>query len=187
MATDFVIIRHGEPAAAGVEDPPLSDRGRREAEATAMALAGADFAALYVSPMLRARQSAEPLARVTGLEPIVEERVSEFNSGQAYYSEKHAAEMSGEQALAILAAMQDPAFLNRVRTGFDDIAAAHPDATVAVVCHGGVISAMMTAAIYNDALILLPDNGSVTRIRSQGGGFRSLVSFNETSWLAGIE
>lgn len=187
MPTDFVIVRHGDPAAGGVEDPGLSELGRRQAEAAAGALAGADLVALYVSPLRRARESAEPLARITGLRPVVEERVAEFDHGQIYYSEKHAADLEADQALSILEGMQRPEFRDRVLAGFDAIEAAHPDGTVAVVCHGGVISILVAAAVYNQSLMFLPEYGSVTRVRSHGGGLRNLVSYNEASWLAGLD
>lgn len=193
MPTEFIIVRHGEPAEAGVEDPPLSDLGVRQAEATAAALAGslqedpaAAVAALYVSPQLRARQSAEPLSRMLGLQPTVDEQVAEFNYGRLYYSEQHAAQMDAEAIADTMASIQDPTFRERVRTGFDAIGATHPEGAVIVVCHGGVISAMVTAAVYNDQPIFLPEYGSITRIRSFGGGMRSLVSYNEASWLSGL-
>jgi probable phosphoglycerate mutase len=189
VPTEFIIVRHGEPAEAGVEDPPLSERGLRQAEATAAALPTAldgPPAALYVSPLLRARQSAEPLGRALGLEPMVDESIAEFNYGQPYYSEQHTATMGSEVIAQMMASLKDPAFLDRVRTGFDTIGEAHPDATVVAVCHGGVVSAMVTAAVYNDEPIFLPDYGSVTRVTSHGGGLRSLNSYNEASWLTDL-
>lgn len=73
------LMRHGE-----VHNPErilygrlpgyrLSDRGAAQAEATAASFADHDVAALYCSPLLRTRQTAEPVARVTGLEPVVVE------------------------------------------------------------------------------------------------------------------
>lgn len=183
MPTEFIIVRHGDPAAGGVEDPPLSELGRRQAASTADALRREPVAALYTSPLRRAMESAEPLGRTIGLSPVIEDRVAEFDHGQVYYSEKHAAEMSPDVATAKLAAMRSPEFRERVLAGFDTIAAAHPDGTVAVVCHGGVISVMVGAAVYNHSLIFLPAYGSVTRIHAHTGGLRNLVSYNEASWL----
>lgn len=183
MSTDFIIVRHGDPGAGGVEDPPLSDLGHLQASATADAIGVETIDALYVSPLRRARESAEPIGRRLGLSPIVEERIAEFDHGQVYYSEKHTAEMGAEVAMAKLAAMQSPEFRDRVLAGFDAIEAANPNGRVAVVCHGGVISAIVGAAVYNHDLIFLPEYGSITRIRSHAGGLRNLVSYNESSWL----
>ncbi len=183
MPTDLIIVRHGDPAAGGVEDPPLSEFGRRQAAATADALGSAAIDALYVSPLRRARESAEPIGQRLGLTPIVEDRIAEFDTGQVYYSEKHTAEMSAEVAMAKLAAMQSPEFRDRVLAGFEAIEAANPEATVAVVCHGGVISTIVGAAVYNQALVFLPEYGSITRVRCHADGLRNLISYNESSWL----
>ncbi len=183
MSTEFIIVRHGEPTSGGVEDPSLSELGRLQAEATAQQLAAEIVEAVYTSPLQRATQSAAPVGDVLGLDPIVDDRVAEFDSGQVYYSEKHTADMGPEVAMAKLAAMQSPEFQDRVLAGFDAIEAANPDATVAVVCHGGVISTIVGAAVYNPALIFLPEYGSITRVRSHADGLRNLVSYNESSWL----
>ncbi len=183
MPTELILVRHGDPAAGGVEDPGLSEVGRLQAQATARQLVGEPLAALYTSPLRRAIESAEPLAAAVGLEPIVEDRIAEFDNGQVYYSEKHAAEMDAGTAMAKLAAMRSPEFRARVLDGFAAIEAANPDAAVAAVCHGGVISILVGAAVYNDSLIFLPEYGSVTRIRSHGAELRNLISYNEASWL----
>ena len=191
MPTEFIIVRHGDPAAGGVEDPGLSDLGHRQAAATAVALAtatpggvGRPPTALYTSPLERARQSAEPVARTLGLAAVVEERLAEFDQGRVYYSEKHAHEMDAGTTRSVLEAMQSPAFRHRVLAGFDAIESAHPDESVVVVSHGGVLSVMVAAAVYNPNLMFLPAYGSVTRIHSHGQGLRNLVSYNEASWLA---
>ena len=67
-------MRHGE-AAAGYPDPErqLSARGQAEAEQTAKWLGGqvGRDVRLYVSPYVRARQTALPVARTLGVEPVV--------------------------------------------------------------------------------------------------------------------
>ena len=68
---DFYLVRHGE-AKAETEDPrrPLSDRGRREVEEVARAAAAKGIRALAIlhSDKLRAKETAEILARY--LSPI---------------------------------------------------------------------------------------------------------------------
>ena len=74
-------MRHGQARADdGSYGPgtPLSPLGRRQAEAVAVGLAHAGIAAVYASPMRRARETAEPLARVTNFEVQVDDRLSEF-------------------------------------------------------------------------------------------------------------
>ena len=57
---------------------PLSKLGLRQAEMHAgMMCAGEPIAAIYSSPALRCRQTAEPLARLTGLEVQIEPLLAE--------------------------------------------------------------------------------------------------------------
>ncbi|QXB54265.1 histidine phosphatase family protein [Aeromonas sp. FDAARGOS 1415] len=82
---ELVVIRHGETRAnaegryLGALDLPLNDRGREQVVELAQALAGeGPFACLLSSPLLRARQSAQPIARELALpvriEPAFRER-----------------------------------------------------------------------------------------------------------------
>lgn len=68
----IILIRHGETAlnAARVLQPadtPLSDRGRRQAEAVAMRLANAKAGRIISSDLTRAMQTAETIALRIGL------------------------------------------------------------------------------------------------------------------------
>src|ERR671920_988022 len=72
--TRVLLVRHGQSQGnaerrfGGHSPTPLSELGRRQAEATANALAAEGVTAIYSSDLLRAIQTAEPLARATGLE-----------------------------------------------------------------------------------------------------------------------
>jgi len=69
VPTRICMVRHGETAwnaegrVQGQLDIPLNDVGRAQARATAEALAGQDFTAIYCSDLMRVRQTAEPTAR----------------------------------------------------------------------------------------------------------------------------
>ncbi|HEX8291434.1 MAG TPA: histidine phosphatase family protein, partial [Pyrinomonadaceae bacterium] len=71
--TRVLLIRHGQSRGnaerrfGGHSPTPLSELGRRQAEATARALANERVTAVYSSDLLRAVQTAEPLARAAGL------------------------------------------------------------------------------------------------------------------------
>ena len=65
----IVLVRHGRPDeghAERPEDPPLAEEGRRQARAAAALLAGEGITRIVTSPLLRARQTAEPLAARLG-------------------------------------------------------------------------------------------------------------------------
>ena len=64
---------------AGVE---LDAKGVSQADALVERLAGLPIAALVRSPLLRCRLTLEPLAAALGLEPLIDERLSEVDYGQ---------------------------------------------------------------------------------------------------------
>jgi len=78
---ELVLIRHGEPEwvreGLNVVDPPLTERGRLQAERVAHTLRNEHFDEVIVSPLLRARQTAAPLLQLQGrdeaVEPFLEE------------------------------------------------------------------------------------------------------------------
>ncbi len=82
--TEFVFVRHGEPEwvreGLNVDDPPLTERGRRQAEQLAHRLAGETFDEILVSPLQRACQTAEPLLRMLGRELVLEPWLEEIRN-----------------------------------------------------------------------------------------------------------
>lgn len=73
MSTHVILIRHGqtdwnvEPRFRGMADIPLNEAGVAQAEALARRLASEPIAAVYSSPLRRAIQTAEIIARPHGL------------------------------------------------------------------------------------------------------------------------
>lgn len=86
--TTLLLIRHGETDWVGkrlagrTPGIPLNETGRRQAEDLAAALAHLPLAALYSSPLERARQSAEPLARRLNLPVRVHNGLQEIDFGE---------------------------------------------------------------------------------------------------------
>jgi broad specificity phosphatase PhoE len=86
--TRIILIRHGETKSnretrfRGLDDVPLSERGVRQAASLASALAGSGVGALYTSPLLRARETAEPLGRALGVEPVVADAFTDLDFGE---------------------------------------------------------------------------------------------------------
>lgn len=70
---EIVLVRHGqpdwEPGGRAVDDPELTPAGHEQAQRVADALADEPFDAFYVSPLRRARQTAEPVAERLGRKP----------------------------------------------------------------------------------------------------------------------
>lgn len=89
MSIELVLARHGESVwhhdnrYAGASDIELTDKGRRQGEALGRWAAGADLAAVWTSPLRRARETALPAAEQTGLDLQVDARLRELDFGVA--------------------------------------------------------------------------------------------------------
>jgi probable phosphomutase (TIGR03848 family) len=83
-----ILLRHGRSTSntahtlAGRTDGiDLDDKGREQAQAVVERLAGLPVRAIVRSPLLRCRRTVEPLAAALGLDPAVDERISEVDYG----------------------------------------------------------------------------------------------------------
>jgi len=153
--TRLVLIRHGESewnAARrwqGQGDPPLSPRGREQASGLAEALAGEGIEAIVASDLLRAAETAAPLAARLGLEVSPEPRLRELDVGR--WSGRTRREIEAEDAadLAVFESGDREAragggecrrdVAERAIAAIEDIAEIHAGRCVAVVAHLGVI------------------------------------------------
>ncbi|MDO5296439.1 MAG: histidine phosphatase family protein [bacterium] len=77
-------VRHGQPEwqreGRGIDEPCLTPLGLRQAECLAQSLAHLPVTDFYVSNLLRARQTAAPLARLWGREPEIAEWYQEIQA-----------------------------------------------------------------------------------------------------------
>lgn len=151
----LLLLRHGESQGnverviQGWLELPLTDRGQRQAMFAAQRLATTGAAALYTSPLLRARQTVAPVAAATDLEPIDVPDLREycFGAAEGLRWEQAAARwglsdrdwgvgaVPGEEGMA--------AFRTRVARQFDALAALHTDDVAICVVHGGVLGAVV--------------------------------------------
>src|SRR5581483_1336835 len=69
-STVVLLVRHGEKAATGGNDPALSAAGEARAKALADALADANVDAIITTPLQRTRATAAPLAARRRITPI---------------------------------------------------------------------------------------------------------------------
>ena len=80
-------IRHGESEfnsqgrIQGQLDPPLSEIGKKQSDLLAETLANRNITAIYCSPLLRARQTAAPIARLLGLDVLLLDELMEIHAG----------------------------------------------------------------------------------------------------------
>ena len=157
------LVRHGDTLQAaegyfaGDIDPPLTDRGKKQAEAVGRVAAKLDLSAIYVSPKLRARQTAEPSLRACRLEPIVEEGLKEIGYG-AWEGRKES-DIRREDPERFTAWTQDPALVSPPggESAFAIAARAlpvllrarseHPDGNVLFVSHKATIRIIVCALL----------------------------------------
>jgi len=195
LRMELVLIRHALPlrverADGAPADPPLSADGSAQARRLARAFAAERLAAVYASPLRRARETAAPLAAELGLEVRLEPGVVEFDPHSARYVplEEIRAE-SRELWLELLrggltAGIDVAEFRRTVVAAVERIVAAHPGGRVAVVCHGGVVNAWAAHVLGLDAtLFFQPRYASISRFLAAGSGERSVLSLNETGHL----
>lgn len=198
----LLLARHGQSVSnavrrfQGARDVPLSELGRRQAVALAVALRARRPARVYASPLERARGTAEIVVAELGAPLTLVDDLRELSLGEwegrtieeirALPGDPYARWVrdpvagvppGGEPLLAVQA---------RAVSAMAAIAAAHPDGEdVLVVCHGGIISAYLAhclglplSSIWRVSLA----NGSLTRVAPP-----RVLSVNDTGHLHGID
>ena len=202
-ATDVLLVRHGESAAAevGVEfplvdgqgDPELHPAGREQALRVAERLAGEDLAAMYVTTLRRTAETAAPLAERLGMTPVVAPDLREVHLGAWEGGEfRHRVAAGDPVAGAVLTEERwdvipgaEPAadFAARVRAGLLRVAGAHPDRTVVVFTHGGVIGQLLAQATGSRPFAFVgADNASISHLVVSDAGW-ILRRYNDTTHL----
>lgn len=166
MATLY-LIRHGRAAAAWDvdHDPGLDDLGREQAERMAQTIAPRGPLNFLASPMRRTRETAAPLARIWGVEPRIEPRVSEIPSPTADLQAR--GQWLREIATQSWRTLDDS--LQHWRTELL-AALSELDRDTVVVTHYIAINLAAGAAIGNDTVVhFRPDYCSVTELSNTGG------------------
>jgi broad specificity phosphatase PhoE len=159
--TTLIVARHGETdwnrenRFQGHADPPLNELGRRQSGELAETLAGEGIARVYASPLRRAAETAEIVARRLGLEVEPVEGLREIDvGGWSGLTRDEVAERFPEQyALWLERAPHGyedgetyAELAGRVLPALRSLAARHPDETVLVVTHGGPSRVAQAAA-----------------------------------------
>jgi alpha-ribazole phosphatase len=188
-ATRLVLVRHAEPEESargrcyGSLDVALSPAGRRQAAALARSLAELPLAAVYTSPLVRARETGRPIAVARGLELRVHGDLRELDFGELEGMRYE--DVARDRPELFHAWMDEPAGVRfpggesltelrgRVLPAFDEIRGRHEGQAVAAVAHGGVVRAVLA-----DALGIA--DGAIFRLDQAYGGV-SVVD-----WIEGV-
>jgi broad specificity phosphatase PhoE len=182
VPTTLYFVRHGitdwnatSRLAGRLAGVPLSEDGRREANAVARRLASVPLRAVRASPLERARETAELIARPHDLPAIPDEAFLEREYAvwqgafsveiRARYPDDVRAVARGETVAGVESV---DAMAERMWEGMDRLAAEYPDAAVAVVSHADPIRALIariTGMPSGRLRAITIDTASVSRIR----------------------
>ena len=195
---ELLLIRHALPVRVeldeGPADPPLAELGHRQARALAEWLADESLDAIYTSPLRRAVETAAPLAQATGLGPIVDEDLAEYDRHASEYIPMEELRAEGgerwDQAVADwqVGTVDMDAWFDVVVAGVERVVAAHPGQTVAIVAHGGVVNAYLASILgIGKRLFYEPGYTSISRVLAARSGERMLRSVNEIAHLRGVD
>jgi probable phosphoglycerate mutase len=199
---DLILVRHAEPVrianAEGPADPPLTELGRRQAQAAADWFAQESIDCIYASPMRRARETAESIASPHSLDVRFEEGIAEYDRQSEFYIPVEELKTTTDpelrahwQALAedrLEDVVVDAhTFRPRVVEAVERLIAQHAGQTVMAVCHGGVINVALAEILgLARSLWFEPAYASIHRVAASRSGIRSIRSLNETAHLRGL-
>ena len=165
--TRLLLVRHARPAAdfAAELDPGLDDVGRRQAEELAARLSALPPLPVVTSPLRRARETAEPLARHWASAPVVDAAFGEIPAPGGDPASRAA--WLREQLEARWPDVEDG--LRGWRARLLGALAAMPRDTV-IVTHFVAINTAVGAATGDDRIVsAAPGHASVTELVLTGG------------------
>ncbi len=194
----FYLIRHGESLSnaegriQGQSDVALSPFGIQQSEAIADALANQKIDAIYSSPLRRAMQTAQPLARQLKLTIRSDDRLKEIHAGifqgllwseiQQRYPAEAKPWIEQQADFVISGGESRRALMVRGQAVFAEIRQ-QPLRSVAVFSHGGLLAATLKALLEvpaeNNPFGLF--NGSISRM--QWDSRVQLLTLNELDHL----
>ena len=200
--TRFYLIRHGETdwnkagRYQGRTNIDLNAEGREQARLLGERFRFLPLDALYVSPLNRAVETANEVARTTGITPVTDEHFIEINFGE--WEGHTIEELSEKFGSAYTDFFRDPfdhpvpgegSFQNamdRAIEGFNILAERHKGQNVAIISHGGLLRVMLVGLLeMGDAFYRKTwmTNTSVTMLDVMPDGRKLLMTLNDKAHL----
>lgn len=202
--TDLILIRHGQATHnlevrwEGATNSSLTEVGYEQAEAVATRLASWEprICDLYSSPIRRARQTAEAIARRLGLKVTIRTGLREIDFGNVSGLTRAEFQASlpavyarwqdrRDQSFAFPGGEQRQAFHARVARTLDALVRRHPQGAIVIVAHGGTLRAGLAHLLpdtMSERWSYSLDNGSLTLVRT-GAGAPLLLALNDCAHL----
>jgi broad specificity phosphatase PhoE len=203
--TQLVLVRHGEQYVPDYRsgpvgdtfDPPLSERGERQAELVGERFSTQRVDAVYASPLKRALETGREIARHHRLEPTVWADLREVEIFRDIPPTQTAADFMGAELLAGIRErmlrerswdvypLSESSFEFRKRTvnAIEAIIAANEGKRVVVACHGGVINAYLGHIIRSPYDMFFRPAHTSVNIVNAAEGIRAVQSINDIHHL----
>jgi probable phosphoglycerate mutase len=208
FVTHVVLIRHGQSQGnaegrfGGHTDTPLSPLGRKQAAATATALANETFNAIYSSDLPRAIETASPLAQLTGVEIQPAEAFRErsvgvmegltFEEAAEQHPEQYGALLRRDFEHVLLGGESYRQTLDRASQKLDEVIEEYSGGRIVVFTHTGTICILVLHLMGAlDAPELKPvwiatSNCGISRFDLRNDGFVRVIAINDTRHLEGL-
>jgi probable phosphomutase (TIGR03848 family) len=205
-ATVVLLVRHGLTPTTGIKLPGrapglhLSEEGKRQADAAAERIAKLPkVAAVYSSPIDRARETALPIARARGLAVRIERDLAELDIGEwTGLSLKQAARrpewetvQRNPSGFRFPEGESFPEMQTRMTSAIGKIVARHPGQIVVAVSHADPIKAAVAQALGTpldlfQRIVIAPSSISAVVYRRSGPAVLTVNSLaGDLAWLGG--
>ncbi|MFD1713498.1 histidine phosphatase family protein [Amnibacterium flavum] len=191
--TRLELVRHGQTdwnlqgRIQGTSDIPLNDTGRRQAREAGQRLAAEHWDAIVSSPLSRALETAQIIAAEIGLDDIeIIDDLRERSYGTAEGLSGVELDALRQRGEHIQGREKRSHVVARARPALVELAERHPDQSVLVVTHGGVIGSL----VRDVTAYAWPEPGQmISNASSQhfayADGEIGLIEFNGTKWKPG--
>ena len=205
-ASVVLLVRHGLTPTTGIKLPGrapglhLSDEGRRQAEAAAERIGKvARIAAVYCSPITRARETAQPIGRAVKRALRIERHLADLDIGEwTGMSLKQAARrpewetvQRNPSSFRFPGGESFPEMQTRMTSALGRIVARHPGQIVVAVSHADPIKAAVAQALGTpldlfQRIMIAPSSITVVAYRRGGPSVLTVNSLSgDLVWLGG--
>jgi probable phosphoglycerate mutase len=204
---EVLLVRHGEQQffenipLGEAYDAPLSELGRKQAEAVGERLKEARLGRVYCSDMKRAHDTARAITKHHGFEPTVRPGLKEIDLWQNapqdkglldIYSREELGEVyrrvSRERKHSAYPYCEDPdVFRTRIFEALDEAIAESHGMRIAVVCHGGVINAVLSRVLGSEFDHLVPVHHTSISVMRAADTRRVILTVNDYSHVMAVQ
>ena len=202
--TELLVIRHGETdwnrqhRFQGQIDVPLNDMGLAQAERLSQRLVDEPVDVLISSDLQRARSTADAVAQVRGLQPVVEPLWREQGFGvlegldvptiRSRHADLWSSWTRHDADYALPGGESNATFHARVMRALQAVLAAHAGRRVVVITHGGVLDMLWRTAnalpLHGARVCDIPNTG-INRLRWHDGQLQ-VVQWADAEHLDGL-